>query len=238
VSQPPPPGAPPPGPPPYGGPPQYPTTPAYATPPPVPPRRGVSGGIIAAIVGGVGLLVAGAVVFLVFFRGGDEPPLPPPPPPPPVSPISPTPGPTPEETESPTEEEIPDEPESVTLADALERQVGRFLLVDVQPHPQVIAELGAVDAVQAVYSRADNTRVLHFLQVYQTNFDADRVRNGWVQFFKGEGFRSVFEGRQRGIRVSRLQGSTEIVVWSNGRLVAILEGPFDITTGFFLALPY
>lgn len=236
----PPPGAPPPGQPPYGGPPpQYPTTPAYGTPPPgYPPRRGVSGGVIAAIVGGVGLLVAGAVAFLLL-RGGQETVPPPPPPPPPVETETPTPAPSPSPVETASPQDVPPpDTEQATLEDLLAPRVGQFRLIRVDADPQAISQLGAVDALAALYSRADNVQMIHLLQAYGSSFDADRVRNALVDALRGQGYTTVGDLRERGVRATRLAGNDEIVVWSNGPIVAVLEGPFDVTTGFFLVLPY
>ncbi|HEX2030666.1 MAG TPA: hypothetical protein VHL78_04600 [Actinomycetota bacterium] len=227
---------PPPGQPPYGPPPQYPTTPAYGAPPPPPPRRGVSGGVIAAILGGVGLLVAGAVAFLLL-RGGEETVPPPPPPPPPVTP-SPTVAPSPSPIETASPDAPPPDTQQATLQDLLLPQVGNFRLIRVDADPQAISELGAVDAIAALYTRADNTQMIHLLQAYPTNFDADRVRNAFVQALRNQGYRTVGELRERGVRATRLVANDEVVVWSNGPIVAILEGPFDTTVGFFLVLPY
>ena len=52
------------------------------------------------------------------------------------------------------------------------------------------------------------------------------------------GYVPIGRSRREGVNATRLVGSDEVVVWSNRELLAVVEGPVDLTTGFFLVLPY
>ena len=62
------------------------------------------------------------------------------------------------------------------------------------------------------------------------------VELGFIDLARSEQARQ--EGRTRGINFTRLTAGEEIIVWSNGLLMGVVEGPFDIAAGFFLSLPY
>jgi hypothetical protein len=220
--------APPPAQPP-GQPPAYPAQPANGAPPPGPSRRGVSGTVAAVIVIVVVAVVAGAVVFV--FVGRDEP-EPPPPLPTSETPMSPSPIPVGTPIETP-------EAPPATLIDFLPPTVGQFSLQNAAPDPQSVASFGATDAIVANYVRGDGTLIIHNLLAYPTRIEADIAKAQLVDNLVFDlGYRRAGSIRRDSINATRLVGADEVVVWSHSELLAALEGPFDLTTGFFLILPY
>jgi flagellar basal body-associated protein FliL len=189
----------------------------------------VSGAVVAVIVIVVVALVAGAVVFVFVGRDEPEPPPPVPTSEPPVSP-SPIPVGTPIET--------PEAPPA-TLTDILPPTVGQFSLQNAAPDPQSVAAFGATDAIVANYVRGDGTLIIHNLLAYPTRIEADIAKAQLVDNLLFHlGYRRAGSLRRGNINATRLVGADEVVVWSHRELLAALEGPFGLTAGFFLVLPY
>jgi hypothetical protein len=195
-----------------------------------PPRRGLGGGAIAAIVGVGVLLVAGAAVFLL--TGGGEPETPPSPPPTTGSP-------SPLPTDTPVTPVPPTTGPTDTLADLLPTRVSSFRLEGVAADPTAISNLGATDAIVARYVRGDGVVMIHNLMAFASGPSADLAKRQLVDSLVGNlGYVEVGVSRREGVNATRLIGADEMVVWSNRELVAAVEGPVNLTTGFFLVLPY
>jgi hypothetical protein len=178
----------------------------------------------------VALLVIGAVVFLL--TGGGEPDTPPSPPP-----TQATPSPLP--TETPVTPTPPTTGPTDTLADILPTKVSAFRLEGVAADPSAISNLGATDAIVARYVRGDGLVVIHNLMAFPSGPSADLAKRQLVDSLVANlGYAEVGVSRREGVNATRLIGADEMVVWSNREIVAAVEGPIDLTTGFFLVLPY
>jgi hypothetical protein len=236
-----PPPAPPPAPPvtpptqpgtPAAPPPAYPPPSAYP-PPGGPPRRGLGGGAIALIVGLVVVVVAGALVF-VFTQGDDQPePLPTP-----LPTVEPTEQPTVTPTDVPTTQ--PTTPtEGQALVDLLPPAVGPWTLTGASPDPQAIVSFGATDALVANYVRTDGQQIVHNLMAFGSNSQADQTRNAVQRSLTRDlGYLPIGQLRRGTVVATRFVGPDEVVIWTNGPLLGMVEGPIDRTVDFFLALPY
>ena len=235
-------------PPPSGG---YPGGPAPYGQGPPPPSRGVPGGVIALIVGLVVVLVAGAVVFLLL-SGDDEPavtqagtqtettqPTTPTTAPTGTPATTPTTAPTTAPTEAPPPV-TPTEPEQGTsLDDLLPQSLGNFQLVAVEPETRFARNLGATAGLAATYQRSDRTTMFHNLFAFSDNFSADQAKSLLTNVLNQDlGYIKVGELRREGINATELEGPDEIVVWSNGPIVGLVEGGFGLTEAFWAALPY
>ena len=249
-----PPSTPPPGSQPPAGPP--PSQPPYGPPSGpggTPPRRGFPGWAIAAIIAAV-LLVGGGIAAIVLLGGEDKPqeqtqgngdtsPTA-------QSPASPVGSGTPIPTTSgsvggsapPTGTPVAAAdcaaapPES--LISCVPQEIEAFTLISWDNAPQFAETFQANSAIEVEFRRADAQQVLHYLFSYDTHTAATIAKDTYVSAFEGQGFVVQEEGRTRGINFTRLTGSEEIIVWSNGLLMGVVEGPFDIAAGFFLSLPY
>ena len=203
--------------------PGQPTPPVPPSGPPAPPTRtGPSMWLIASIIGGLVLVGGGLGAFFALRGDGGNGPTPGPP------------GPSPTISAKPTESIGP----TAELSDVLQQRVGNFRLVGTQPDPDAIANLGANDALIAQYRRADGVQIEHRLMVFDDHFAANSALNALTDAVEAQGYFTVSTDRTGGITVNRLAGQNEIVVWSDGPLVATAEGPFDVTTGFYLLVPY
>lgn len=225
-----PPAAPPPPPPPPAAQP-----PAYGAPgAPPPPRAGFPTWGIIAIIAAI-VVVGGGVAALLLLGGDDEPTEVPAIPSPPV-------------IESPVlESPLPESPAAATtclsappspLISCVPAEVGQFTLVEWDNAPQFGSTFNANSAIEVTFNRPDGTAVQHYLFSYNTHTEATIEKDNYVDGFEATGYTVVGETRERGINVTRLSGASEVLVWSNGNLMATLVGPFDVTTGFFLELPY
>jgi hypothetical protein len=180
---------------------------------------------------GVGaLVVIGAVLFL--FLGGGEPETSPSP-----QPTQATPSPLP--TDTPVTPVPPTTGPTDTLADLLPARVSAFRLEGVAADPTAISNLGATDAIVSRYVRADGVVVLHNLMAFPSGPSADLAKRQLVDsLVRNLGYVTIGVSRREGVNATRLIGPDEMVVWSNREIVAAVEGPVDLTTGFFLVLPY
>jgi hypothetical protein len=191
------------------------------------------------------LAIAGAVTAIVLLGGEDVPsgPLPTqgletsgPTPAPTVSAVSPL----PTAIESPTTDTGINCAASppTRLVDCVPTNVGNFELVSWDNAPQFARTFNAAGAIETEFLRPDGKQILHYVFGYNTNAEASVERSSYIEAFKDIGFAEVATQRSRGIRVTRLAREKEVLVWSNGRVMAVVEGPFDVTTGFFAELPY
>lgn len=237
--------APPPPPPPSAPPPA--ASPAYGSA--QPPGRGgfPTWGIIAIIAAIV--LVGGGVAAIVLLGGDDEPEQTAPPvvqqttaaptvAPTAASPIIDTPT-TPESPviTSPETTACTSAPPT-TLINCVPDKVGQYTLTEWDNAPQFASTFNANNAIEATFQRGDGSTVSHFLFSYNTHTEATIEKNNYVSGFQATGHTVVGQTRERGINATRLAGPSEVLVWSNGNLMGTLVGPFDVTTGFFLELPY
>ena len=229
--------APPPPPPPAAAPP--PATPAYGAP--QPPRGGFpTWGIIAIIVAIV--LVGGGVAALVLLGGDDEPEQ--------VAPVETTAIPTPAPTAASPILDTPESPLTSPattpctsapppqLVSCVPDKVGQYTLTEWDNAPQFAGTFNANNAIEVTFQRPDGSTVSHFLFSYNTHTEATIEKDNYVGGFEATGYSVVGTTRERGINATRMAGPSEVLVWSNGNLMGTLVGPFDVTTGFFLELPY
>jgi hypothetical protein len=126
----------------------------------------------------------------------------------------------------------------VRLIDCVPTQVGQFQLNEWDNAPQFAQTFNANSAIETEFLRSDGKQVLHYVFSYNTPGEATNEGRAYVQAFKNIGFVEVGQETSRGIRVTRLAREEEVLVWSNGRIMAVVEGPFDVTTGFFAELTY
>jgi hypothetical protein len=102
-----------------------------------------------------------------------------------------------------------------------------------------VAAFGATDAIVANYVRGDGALIIHNLLAYPSRIEADIAKAQLVDnLVVGFGYRRAGSLRRGSINATRLVGPDEVVIWSNAELLAAVEGAFDLTTGFFLVLPY
>ncbi|MDQ4005692.1 MAG: hypothetical protein M3135_05255 [Actinomycetota bacterium] len=245
-TQPPPPGSVPPQQPP-GVPPQQPY--GGQTPPPgygAPPPTGGGGFPMWAIIAIIVAVVAiAAAVTVIVLAGGDEPE---PPTPALESPGSPVPAPT-DTALSP----IPGSPSSPAapatadcavappprLIECVPQKIEAFELIEWDNAPQFAQTFNANTAIETEFRRPDGKQILHYIFSYNTHTEAAVERDNYVRAFENIGFVKVSEERSRGINVARLtDGTEEVLVWSNGLIMAVVEGPIDVAAGFYLSLAY
>ncbi len=230
----------PPPPPPGTPPPAAPPPPAYGAPPSAPPPGGFPTWGIIAIIAAI-LLVGGGVAALVLLGGDEEPEqvavqetttLPTAAPTAiiettPASPVISSPETTPCTSAPPA-----------TLVNCVPDKVGQYTLTEWDNAPQFAATFNANNAIEVTFQRPDGSTVSHFLFSYNTHTEATIEKDNYVNGFEATGYTVVGQTRERGINATRLAGPSEVLVWSNGNLMGTLVGPFDVTTGFFLELPY
>jgi len=222
-------------------PPPPPQPPAYGPPGAPPPRAGFPTWGIFAIIAAI-VLVGGGVTAVVLLGGDDEPEGP-------VQPALTAPSAVAEESPGvesplplPTEEPVA----AATCIDAPPRplvscvpsQIGQFTLIEWDNAPQFASTFNANQAIEVEFNRPDGKEILHYLFAYNTHTEATVEKNAYVNAFEATGFTVVGETRERGINVTRLAAGEEVLVWSNGLLMGVVEGPFDVASGFFLELPY
>ena len=226
-------------PPPAAAPP--PATPAYGAP--QPPRGGFPTWGIIAIIAAI-VLVGGGVAALVLLGGDDEPEV--------VAPVETTAIPTPAPTAaSPVPVETPASPvitspettactsaPPATLINCVPEKVGQYTLTEWDNAPQFAQTFNANNAIEVTFQRGDGSTLSHFLFSYNTHTEATIEKDNYVSGFEATGYTVVGTTRERGINATRLAGPSEVLVWSNGNLMGTVVGPFDVTTGFFLELPY
>jgi hypothetical protein len=216
--------------------------PAYGAPgAPPPPRAGFPTWGIVAIIISI-FLVGGGVTAVVLLTDNEEPePVETPFTPVPDSPLSPglsSPSPagaspSPAVANSPCIA-APPEP----LIDCVPERVGSFVLNEWDNAPQFAQTFNANQAIEVLFRRANGTELQHFLFSYPTHTEATVEKESYVRGFEATGYTVVDQTREKGLDITRLQARQEVLVWSNGRLMGVVLGPFDVTTGFFLELPY
>lgn len=126
----------------------------------------------------------------------------------------------------------------VQLVSCVPDKVGQYTLTEWDNAPQFAGTFNANNAIEVTFQRPDGSTVSHFLFSYNTHTEATIEKDNYVNGFEATGYTVVGQTRARGINATRLAGSSEVLVWSNGNLMGTLVGPFDVTTGFFLELPY
>ncbi|HEY7501943.1 MAG TPA: neutral zinc metallopeptidase [Vicinamibacterales bacterium] len=131
-------------------------------------------------------------------------------------------------------------PTNGSLAGQLPRAAGRFALVSVKREPTV----GATDGLAALYRTRDGVTVSHVLSAFRSAADADAIFNSTVNEVLAQQFKQIkreWVVDPQGQRIGKLillQGQGEVVVWTNGSLMALAVGPRDATWEFYTALPY
>ncbi len=137
----------------------------------------------------------------------------------------------------------PPAPNAGRLENALPRAAGRFLMLDVKR----ATVAGAVDALKARY-RTVNGLYLEAAAVAYPTMEAARaaVEREIKEMIARGGLREIRRTRlvddkdkslEVGVEVV-LQGQLEYVVWSNRRVLGIVEGPFNVCYEFYSALPF
>ena len=197
--------------------------PAYGPPPAAP---GFPGWAVGVLVGGAVVIVGSVAAFLMIGTearapvGGQVLPTE-------LSPIPEAPG-APSPVESPPQ----------TLRDLPPRTVGGFQLVTVEANPEFAQSLDAADAVASRYLRPDGKEILHNIALYANESEASVGREKLLGGFEKTGYVAVETNRSRGINVTRLSGPKEALVWTNGVILATVEGAPDVAADFYLELPY
>lgn len=125
-----------------------------------------------------------------------------------------------------------------TLRELLPRSVGGFELVTVEDNRQFALSLDAAEALQSQYINPDGVSIGHNVALYPSRTEATVGRGKLLGGFEKTGYVAVETNRARGISVTRLSGPKEVLVWTNGVILATVEGPPDVTTQFYLDLPY
>ncbi|MGH2692283.1 MAG: hypothetical protein ACRDHM_07235 [Actinomycetota bacterium] len=117
-------------------------------------------------------------------------------------------------------------------------EVGPFTLIAWDNAPQLASTFNANQAIEVEFNRPGGEQVLHYLFAYDIPTEAVVEQGRYVGGFEATGFTVVGETLERGINVTRLVEDKEVLIWSNGLLMGVVEGPFDVASGFFLELPY
>jgi hypothetical protein len=188
------------------------------------------------------VLVGGVVLAVVLLGGDGEPEQVQVPTSPSAEVVeSPSPdaeSPEPVPTRSPIASEICTSEAPSPLIDCVPPTVGAFTLTRVEDAPEFASAFNANQAIQVEFNRPDGKRVLHYLFAYETRTEAAIQKGDYVDAAEQRGFTVAGESRERGLDVIRLFDEEEILVWSNGLLMGVVEAPFDVATEFFLELPY
>ncbi|MGH2684013.1 MAG: hypothetical protein ACRDJP_00910, partial [Actinomycetota bacterium] len=125
------------------------------------------------------------------------------------------------------------------LVNCLPQSVQAFDLIEWDNAPQFAQTFNANAAIESEYRRPDGKQILHYVFSYTTHTEAALERDSYVRAFENIGFVKVAEERSRGINVVRMtDGVEEVLVWSNGLIMAVVEGPIDVAAGFYLSLSY
>jgi hypothetical protein len=104
--------------------------------------------------------------------------------------------------------------------------------------------VGATDGLAALYRTRDGVTVSHVLSAFRSAADADAIFNSTVNEVLAQQFKQIkreWVVDPQGQRIGKLillQGQGEVVVWTNGSLMALAVGPRDATWEFYTALPY
>jgi hypothetical protein len=125
-----------------------------------------------------------------------------------------------------------------TLRDLPPKSVGGFELVTVEASLQFAQSLDASEAVETQYINADGADIRHNIALYPSRTEATDGRGKLLGGFEKIGYVTEETNRERGINVTRLSGPKEALVWTNGVILATVEGPPEVTTQFYLDLPY
>lgn len=176
-----------------------------------------------------GVVIAGSIAAFLMVGRAEEGPAVPRPNLPAVSPLEPG---VPAGGASPVE----DTP--TTLRELLPRSVGGFELVTVEDNREFALSLDAAEALQSQYINPDGVDIRHNIALYPSRTEATVGRGKLLGGFEKIGYVTVETNRARGIEVTRLSGPKEALVWTNGVILATVEGPPEVTTQFYLDLPY
>jgi hypothetical protein len=192
----------------------------------------VSGRLIASVL--VGLTVIGLTAAIFFFahgRGGS-------------SSSAPVPQPVPQPQPSPQPQPNPAPPSGDWPRNQIADRVGVFTLQSVKRNPTLISG-SATDAYIAVYKSAAGIQISFSILAMKSKSAARRDAQGFASYLlQKKGFTrtepdfKVTEqgtGNVLGIGAHLLKGSEEAVVWSNGRLSLLSDGPKPSSIKFYNA---
>ena len=126
----------------------------------------------------------------------------------------------------------------IDLPALVPRTVEGFEATRVRPAPGYAETFEAKDAVDVEYRDAAGTRIRHYLFTYANAVEAKTWQKRYVDALGSIGYLTVARSVERGLVADLLKRDNEAVVWSHGPLVAVIEGPYDVATSFFLDLPY
>lgn len=117
-------------------------------------------------------------------------------------------------------------------------EVGGFVRESAREDPDLAESLRALEAATGRFSGADGHVLTHHVFRYGTAGEAGKKRVEYTSALETVGYITLGATRSRGGGASHVAGEHEILVWSNGPLLAILDGPPDITREVFLRFPY
>ncbi len=223
------------------------------TPPQAPPSGGggsrkglLLGGLaVAGVLGFIVLLIVGALIFFLVIGSGEQTGTDSPSNPPSEEPSGSEPSGSEPSGSEPVEEPPPAEPppESGSLESLIPQQVGDFELQQIEEIPEAI-DAGATDARQMLYVSPDGVEALHQLSAWTSADAADQPLQGFTEELTSAGYEVVDEvpltddqGNQQGTLVA-LAGETEVILWTNRELFALIETPEGYALDFYENLPY
>jgi hypothetical protein len=167
---------------------------------------------VAAILGLMAILVVGALIFLVVL-GSSEPP--------------------PEDGGKGTKDSPPPE-EPAYLNDVILDQVGSFALEDWEYDTADAKANGAIDGVAMLYRHSDGAELTVTYWEWRTESASSSGLNEVVSNVQSDGYQKVTEfpvevdGEEVGQAVQfHRSGQLEMVVWTNGVLLALAEAPTE-----------
>lgn len=219
--------------------------PSFSPPQDPPPGRGRSriglilGGLAAAaVLGFIVLVVVGALIFFLVIGSGDQAGTDSP-----ENPPSEPSGSQPSGSEPAPEPSSEPPPESGSLESIIPQQVGDFELQQIDTIPEA-TEAGATDARQMLYASPDGIEASHQVAVYSSPDQAEQPLQGFRDELTSAGYEVVTEEPvtdEQGARlgtVVALMGETEVILWTNGGVFALVETPEGYAADFYNNLPY
>ena len=102
-----------------------------------------------------------------------------------------------------------------------------------------IAEtLQALEATTVLFRDPEGRTLEHLLLRYPTAVEATQKRVEYTGALETVGYIVLGVSRSRTGSATHVAGENEIIVWSNGPLLAVLDGPPGVTREAFLRFPY
>ena len=126
----------------------------------------------------------------------------------------------------------------VRLIELVPREVGGFRHERWEDAGGVARTFRAARGIRVEFRGAGGERVVHYLLAYPSAGQALMWAQRYVGAYQANGYVPVARGSSGDGTAWRLEGQVEAVVWSQGPLLGVVEGPPSAASALFAGLPY